>query len=81
MLEVGSVRVKTERAELYEKGGIQRGRSFELRAEGVTGLSQLRHPWPAVVVRCNGDLYHGRVFVDRSAGGESVRLFGYLGQV
>ena len=78
-IEIGSETVQARRAELYEKGSLSNGgRSWELRASGVSDVP--RHvQWPAVVVRCNGDVYHGRVFVDRRD--SEVRLYGLLGQV
>lgn len=78
-IDVRNTRVKAARAELYAKGTVGNGgRSWELRASGVRGLPPLGHAWPVVTVRCAGDIYTGRVFVDSST--DSPRLFGLLGQ-
>lgn len=72
-LDIGSTTVTAKRADLYRKG-----KGYELRAEGVTGLPPLKHPWPAVTVRVNGDAYEGRVYVE--PGRDGARVFGLVGE-
>ena len=78
-IEIGAVAVTAAHAVLHQRGDARRGRSWDLRAAGVEGIGY-GVQYPPATVRANGDVYHGRIFVDRREG-VAVGLYGLLGLV
>ena len=78
-IEIGAVAVNAQRATVHGRGDAKRGRSWEFRAAGVEGIP-CAVQYPPATVRANGDVYHGRIFVDRREG-VAVGLYGLLGLV